>query len=97
MDPENKMSLGRAARHPELCVDGRHVHPGTLARWATRGVRGVLLATTRIGGRRLVTLTAIREFLRQLSGSGAQSTKPQLNKSQALAKRKLDEAGVTTN
>lgn len=50
--------LTEAARH----IPGRP-HIATLHRWRLHGVRGRVLATTMIGGRRWTSLEAIREFL----------------------------------
>ncbi len=38
------------------------VHKSTLFRWQSRGVRGVRLATVRIGGRRYVSRDALERF-----------------------------------
>lgn len=39
----------------------------TLWRWATKGVRGIRLATVIIGGRRMVTPRALEDFLQRLN------------------------------
>ncbi len=44
-------------------------HVATLHRWATRGTRGVRLATWLRGGVRVTTPAAVEEFLRGLSAS----------------------------
>lgn len=92
---DDLMSLGKASRCAELCVDGRGVHPATIARWATRGVRGVRLQTTRLGGRRLVTIAAIRDFLDQLNGTNSTLPSPgDVSRRQLAAKAKLDAANL---
>jgi hypothetical protein len=49
---------------------GRTVHPTTLHRWATRGIRGgVKLSSFVLGGRRFTNQTAIRLFLEACSDS----------------------------
>lgn len=42
-------------------------HCATVWRWATRGVRGIRLATVIIGGRRMVTPQALEDFLQRLN------------------------------
>ncbi|MEX1231929.1 MAG: DUF1580 domain-containing protein [Planctomycetaceae bacterium] len=42
-------------------------HKATIWGWATLGVRGVRLATVIIGGRRMVTMEALEEFLVRLN------------------------------
>ncbi len=39
----------------------------TIRRWATRGIKGVKLETARIGGRRMTTVEACREFVERLT------------------------------
>jgi len=39
----------------------------TLARWATRGVRGVILDTCVVGNRRFTTRESIERFVRRLT------------------------------
>jgi hypothetical protein len=45
--------------------------PATVRSWAERGVRGVILASYRIGGRRYTTLAALRRFLDAVNGVSA--------------------------
>ena len=45
-------------------------HVNTARRWADRGVRGVLLETWRVGGRRFTSEGAILEFIKQLGEVG---------------------------
>lgn len=42
-------------------------HVATLWRWATRGTRGVRLASWTVGGRRVTTPQAVEDFLRALN------------------------------
>lgn len=42
-------------------------HCATVWRWATKGVRGIRLATVIVGGRRMVTPQALEEFLQRLN------------------------------
>jgi hypothetical protein len=50
---------------PDACsaFPGRKVSRATLHRWRLSGVRGVVLETVMIGGRRLTSLEAIKRFL----------------------------------
>ena len=61
----NRLTLPKTAR--ELAVS-----PATVARWATRGVRGVRLRTFVLGGRRFTTPALIEEFM-ALSTAAASS------------------------
>lgn len=47
-------------------VNGRKVHPATVWRWATSGVRGVRLRSRLVGGRRVTTEADIEVFLNAL-------------------------------
>ena len=46
---------------------GRKAATSTLHRWATRGLRGVVLETIRIGGTRCTSLQALQRFFDRLS------------------------------
>ena len=52
----NRLTLPKAAR--ELAVS-----PATVARWATRGVRGIRLQTFVLGGRRFTTPALLERFM----------------------------------
>jgi hypothetical protein len=54
-----------AARLPQL-RRGRPVHPSTLWRWASCGLRGVVLETVFLGGVRVTSTNALRRFFRAL-------------------------------
>jgi hypothetical protein len=54
---EKPLPLAEAAR-----LLPKRPNPATLWRWRTKGVRGVRLKTSMIGGRRYVTRAALREF-----------------------------------
>jgi hypothetical protein len=55
---QNALSINEIAK----LVPGRP-HTATIWRWITRGVKGRKLASITVGGRRLVTLAALEEFL----------------------------------
>jgi hypothetical protein len=60
---------------PELLPEaapGKRVHRVTVHRWVTKGVRGVRLETTRIGGRRRTSRQAVRRFLDRLNAQDGQ-------------------------
>lgn len=59
------------AREKIPLVNGRKVHPATIWRWATSGVRGVRLHSRLVGGRRVTTESEIEEFLEALRGSAS--------------------------
>lgn len=42
---------------------GQETHRATAARWAKVGIRGVRLTVWKLGGRRLTTATAVRDFI----------------------------------
>jgi len=56
-----------AAMVPGLC--GGRMNPQTVYRWATRGVRGVKLETVMVGGRRLTSREAVRQFIETLTAA----------------------------
>lgn len=42
--------------------NGKRVHFQTIFRWASKGCRGVVLATVKVGGIRYTSLEALRRF-----------------------------------
>ncbi len=44
-------------------------HVATLARWTTRGIRGVRLESCLVGGRRCTSLQAVRRFIASTSAA----------------------------
>lgn len=57
---EKRLTLTEAAALPGM--EAKAVHPQTIWRWATRGVRGVVLETMFVGGQRFTTAEALRRF-----------------------------------
>lgn len=57
---EQRIALKAAAALPGMEAD--HVHPKTVWRWATAGVRGVQLETVFVGGQRFTTREALSRF-----------------------------------
>lgn len=56
------LSLAQAARDPRV-----NVNPATVFRWSTIGVRGQVLETRLIGGRRRTSAAALSRFLAKLN------------------------------
>jgi hypothetical protein len=63
---EDPLTLAEAAR-----LLPKRPNPATLWRWRTKGVRGVLLKTSMIGGRRYVTPAALRQFNEAVTAAAA--------------------------
>jgi Protein of unknown function (DUF1580) len=69
IDPltDTTLSLAQAARRLPRLRAGRPVHPATLWRWSTKGVRGVKLETAMVGGVRVTSEAALSRFIAALS------------------------------
>jgi hypothetical protein len=52
-------------------VTGHRPHLSTVLRWCTKGARGRKLASAVIGGRRMTTVAAVRDFIICCPGSSA--------------------------
>lgn len=89
LQSETLLPLTEAAKHlPRR--NGKKVHHSTLYRWATKGVRGRVLATIMVGGIRYTSIEALGRFTtvsRPRSGSIAVDGLDAVN-------RALDEAGL---
>lgn len=87
---EQLLSMLEAAKR----VPGR-VHVSTVWRWSLRGVRGRVLETVIIGGRRYTSAEALERFAQQ---KGTPSIEPQLStrrlKQIEAAEKRLSELGV---
>ncbi len=69
---QGALTLPQAAKLvPNPRRPGKVVDWHTLERWATRGVRGVILKSWILGGCRVATPTAIEDFLRALNAGGS--------------------------
>jgi len=71
---DTTFALAEAARRLPCLRNGRPVHPSTLWRWASRGLRGVRLATIRIGGTTCTSLEALQRFFEQIGPDVVNST-----------------------
>lgn len=88
-----RFGLARAAAEfPELRVRGKRVTPALLNRWATRGVRGVVLESKMIGGRRYVWRAAVQAFLSALNA--LPHTKKQASTVAPWIQQGLADAGI---
>jgi hypothetical protein len=67
---EQAISLRGALHLPEMQKDGEPRHVATIYRWATRGIKGVVLETVQQGSARVTTREAIDRFFYRLSGDG---------------------------
>ena len=63
--PADLLPLTAASTRRRLPRNGRDqlVAPGTMVRWAKRGIRGRLLVTWRVGGRLYTSEAALAEFV----------------------------------
>src|SRR4051812_22483214 len=57
----------QAAAHLPRRRRGRKAAVSTLHRWATRGLRGVVLETLQVGGTKCTSLAALQRFFDRLS------------------------------
>lgn len=55
---------------------GRKTHISTLYRWATRGIRGVVLESIKIGGTSCTSMEALQHFFERLSHGQQSSQQP---------------------
>lgn len=76
---------------------GGQLDIGTLHRWSTRGVRGVVLQTLRVGATTYTSVERILDFLARLNGpaQSSQSMSAQRDREIAAADDRLDQAGIT--
>lgn len=92
-DTETIITLGEACR----LVPPRGISTACMARWIVTGVRGAVLETIRIGGRRLTSREALSRFFaaQNAPDSPAPAFTPSQRRRQAeTADRLLQEAGV---
>ena len=69
----------------------KKVHPSTLHRWRSKGIRGIRLVCTRIGGCWYTTQNALEEFCRKLSASPESKPSPKVDST--LIDRELEKRG----
>lgn len=99
-DRETIIPLSLCSRHPLLKQGrraGRPIHRSTLERWRTRGVGGIVLESTKIGGVRVTSEQALRRFLDRVSDPKATPDCPtpsQAAAAHAEAEAELELAGI---
>src|SRR3954465_15957340 len=72
---ESPIPFSQAAAHlPRR--RGRKPAVSTLHRWATAGLRGVVLETLQVGGTRCTSLAALQRFFDRLSALNSPTTAP---------------------
>ena len=104
---ETLISLTEAAKTVPRRRRGRKTHLSTIYRWATVGVRGVVLETLQCGGSRVTSREAMQRFFERLSGpdptgpggshvapTPTRRTAAQRQRDSAKAGRKLAELGA---
>jgi Protein of unknown function (DUF1580) len=96
---ETLISLSDAAKAVPRRRRGRKTHLSTLYRWATIGVRGVILETLQCGGSRVTSREAMQRFFERLSGpdpagpAGGHAGPDPVRRSAARRQRQSAEAG----
>ena len=89
-----RLTLGEARKNPLLRrEEGKLVDLSSIHRWAFRGVRGVKLGVTRVGGRIYTTERDIENFINQLNTTtdfGAYQKKQDIR----AARLRLEQEGV---
>jgi hypothetical protein len=94
---EKTFSLRQMARRLPHLRENRAVHPSTLWRWALRGLGGVRLETTMVGGTRVTTEEALRRFFESLAaraGLDHPPTKAGNGSDNEWVERELDAQGL---
>lgn len=74
--------------------NGKRLHKSTVFRWAQRGVGGIKLKTTRIGGARCTTEAALREFFAGLDDEDHEPLIAMRNRAHDEAVEYLRERGL---
>lgn len=75
--------------------NGKKVHYSTVYRWATKGVRGRILETVRVGGVRYTSVEALERFLSAPTPADpAEPNVAPLDAELVAIQRHLDEAGL---
>ena len=72
---EQLISLAQAARLRPRGRRGRPLHPSTIYRWISRGIRGIRLEATRFGGTFYTSREAMQRFADRLTAGSLATTK----------------------
>lgn len=67
LEGEQLMSIAKAAAE----ITGTRPHPTTCNRWVRKGVGGIVLPSLVIGGRRMTTVRAFREWINETTEAAA--------------------------
>lgn len=100
IDPNVETPIRLAKARSLRCFqrDGKRPDLSTLHRWATRGVRGVVLETINVGASKCTSAEAAMRFIRRLSGAAqpapAVRTPHQREKQIRRAEAELAAAGI---
>lgn len=97
LNREVPIRLNQARSLKPLQRDGKRPDLTTLYRWATRGVRGVVLETVQVGASRCTTAEAVTRFIERLSNPDAPATARTLSqRSREIehSERRLEAAGI---
>jgi Protein of unknown function (DUF1580) len=92
------LTFSQAARRLPRLRNDRPVSPATIWRWATVGLRGVKLETTKVGSVNCTSIEALRRFLDHLNGQPKPSAPAkQRNDSEADVEQKLSKRGYPSS
>jgi hypothetical protein len=78
------LPLSEIRNHLPARAGGKRISTETIARWCAKGVGGVVLRSERIGGRRYVSLAALRKFREETNAAHRPPT-ASANRPSALA------------
>ncbi len=73
---EKLIPLREAPKHLPSRANGKRLHISVFYRWITRGIRGVLLESIRVGGTTYTSLEALQRFAGHLSPQPALNVAP---------------------
>jgi Protein of unknown function (DUF1580) len=88
---EELIPLGRAVMHVPRRRRGRKAAVSTLHRWATLGVRGVILETLQVGGTRCTSIGALQRFFNSLTPSIGQTKQPNVEMPSRLREEQVEQ------
>lgn len=71
---EELLPLREVPRRLPIRPSGKKLHVSAVYRWASRGVRGVRLETTRVGGTTYTSAEALQRFSDALNGRSVSAT-----------------------
>jgi len=95
---EQVIPFSEVAQHFAFLNGGSGPHLVTVHRWASRGVRGRILESIRVGGRKCTSLEALQRFVDALSDPATAETPRQLTARRqaeiSKANRELEALGV---